>query len=50
MELEEYSREISEKFSDIQFYENSPNGSRIVACGQIDRRTDGRTDRQTKRS
>jgi hypothetical protein len=40
----EFSRQILEKFSNIKLYENSPNGSRIVPCGQIDRQTDGQTD------
>jgi len=32
----EGSRQIFEKFSNIKFYENPTNGSRVVPCGQTD--------------
>ena len=40
----EFSRQIFEKSSNIKFHENPSSGSRVVPCGQTDRRTDGRTD------
>ena len=42
MELK-FSWQIFEKYSNIKFHENTFSGSRVVACGW----TDGRTDRQT---
>jgi hypothetical protein len=39
MEIE-FSCQIFEKYSDLKFFENLFNGSRVVQCG----RTDGRTD------
>jgi len=36
-----FFRQISEKYSNIKFYENPSSGSQVVQC---DRRTDGRTD------
>jgi hypothetical protein len=32
----EFSRQIFEKYSNIEFHENLPNGSQVVACGQTD--------------
>jgi len=34
----EFSRQILKIYSDIKFYENSSSGSRVVPCGQTDRR------------
>jgi hypothetical protein len=37
----ELAQQIFEKYSNIKFHENSPSGSRVVLCGQMDgRRTD----------
>jgi hypothetical protein len=36
----EFSRQISEKFSNIKFHEDPSSGSRVVPCG----RTDGHRD------
>ena len=36
----EFSRQFSEKYSDIKFHKNPSSGSRVVARG----RTDGQTD------
>ena len=36
----EFSRQISEKFSNTIFHENPSSGSRVVPCGRTDRRTD----------
>ena len=36
----EFSRQIFKIYLNIEFHENTSNGSRIVACGQTDRRTD----------
>jgi hypothetical protein len=36
----EFSLQILEKRSNIQFNENPSIGSRVVLCGQTDRRTD----------
>jgi len=36
----QFSRQISEKYSNIKLLEN-PSGSRIVPCGRKDRRIDG---------
>ena len=38
----EFSRRIFEKFSNITFHENPPNGCRVVPCGWTDGWTDGR--------
>jgi len=35
----EFSRQNSEKYSDIKFYENPSGGSRVVACGRTDEQT-----------
>ena len=45
MELEFYGQ-ILEKYSNINFHENPPGGSRVVPGGWVDRRTDGQTDNQ----
>ena len=39
----EFSRQIFQKYSNINFHENTSSGSRVVACEG----TDGQTDRQT---
>jgi len=36
----ESSRQIFEKYSNIKFHETPPSGSRVVPCGQTDRRAD----------
>jgi len=36
----EFSRHTLEKFANIKFHENPTSESRVVACGQTDRRTD----------
>jgi hypothetical protein len=36
----EFSRQISEKFSDIKSHENPSNGSRVFPCGRTDKWTD----------
>jgi hypothetical protein len=41
----EFSRQIFKKFSYMEFHENSSSWSRVIPCGGVDRRTDGRTDR-----
>jgi hypothetical protein len=33
----EFSRQIFEKYTSIKFHENPSSGSRVVACGQIDK-------------
>ena len=40
----EFSRQIFENFSNMQFLENYFSGSRVVPCGQRDRQTEGQTD------
>jgi hypothetical protein len=35
----EFSRQIFEKHSDMNFYENPSRGSLVVQCGQIDGQT-----------
>ena len=40
----ELPRQIFEKYPNIKFCENPFNGSRVVACGRRDGRTDGQTD------
>jgi len=37
----EFSQQTFEKYSNIKFHENPSSGSRVVTCGQADRRTDG---------
>jgi hypothetical protein len=39
-----FSKRIFEKFSNIKFHGNVSSGSRVVPCGQMYGRTDGRTD------
>jgi len=34
----EFSRQFFEKYSNIKLHENLSNGSRVVPCGQTDRR------------
>jgi len=34
----EFTRQISKKHSNIKFHEHPSNGSRVVSCGQTDRR------------
>jgi len=38
MKIEQY-RQILEKYSNIEFHENPPNGNRVVPCGRTDRQT-----------
>ena len=40
----EFSGQIFEKCSNIEFYENPSTGSRVAPCGRTDGRTDGLTD------
>jgi len=40
------TRQIFEKYSNMKFHKSPSRGIRVVPC----RRTDGRTDRQTRRS
>jgi len=35
------SRQIFEKFSNMEFQNNPSSGSRVVPCGRTDRRTGG---------
>jgi len=35
----EFSRQIFEKYSNINFYENRSRGTRVVACGRADTHT-----------
>jgi hypothetical protein len=37
----EFSRQIFEKYSNINLHENQFNGSRVVPCGQTDRHDEG---------
>jgi hypothetical protein len=37
-------KHIFDKHSNIKFNENPPCGSRVVRCGEMDSRTDGRSD------
>jgi len=46
----EFHRPIFEKYPNIKFYEDLFGESRVVPYGWTERRTDGRTDRQTWRS
>ena len=39
----EFSRQISEKYSNIKFYENPSSGSQVVPCGRIDRHNESVT-------
>jgi hypothetical protein len=36
----EFSGQTIEKYTNIKFHENTSSGSRVVACGQTDRRMD----------
>jgi hypothetical protein len=40
----EFSRQIFEKYSNINFHENSSSESQVFPCGRRDRQTDTRTD------
>ena len=40
----EFSRQIFKKISNTKFHKNPSIESRVVTCGQTDRRMDGRTD------
>jgi hypothetical protein len=40
----EFSQKIFAKSSNIKFHQDQSSGSRVVACGQKDGRTDGQTD------
>ena len=39
-----FSKQIFEKYTDIQFHENPSSGSRVVPCEGTDQRTDGKTE------
>jgi hypothetical protein len=41
----EFSWQIFEKYSDINFHGNVLSGSQVIPCGQTDRQMDGRPDR-----
>jgi len=40
----EFSPHIFEKPSSVKFHKNPSSGSRVLACGQRERRRDGQTD------
>jgi hypothetical protein len=40
----EFSRQNFEKYSNSKFHKNLFSGKRVVPCGQMDRRTDRRTN------
>jgi hypothetical protein len=42
MKLESY-RQILEKYSDLKSHQNPSSGSRVVPCGQTDRRDEANT-------
>jgi hypothetical protein len=42
----EFFRQSFEEYSNMNFHENPSSGSRVVPCGQTDRQTDERTERQ----
>jgi len=42
----EFSGHIFEKYTNIKFHKKSSSGSRVVPCGQTERRTDRQTDNQ----
>jgi len=42
-----FSKQIFQKYSDIQFHKNPSSGSRVVPRGQMERRTVEQTDKQT---
>jgi len=42
----EFSRHISEGYSNIKFNNNPSSGSRVVPSGLTDRRTDGQKNRR----
>jgi hypothetical protein len=44
----EFFRQIFEKYSNIKFNENMPNGSRVFPCERIDGWTYEQTDIHTK--
>ena len=41
----EFSQQIFEKYTNIKFHENPSSESRVVPCGQTNRRTNGQTGR-----
>jgi hypothetical protein len=45
----EYPRQDFEKFLNIKFHDNRTSRSRVIPCGQTNRRIDVRTDGQTDR-
>ena len=40
-----FPRQLFEKYWNINFHEKPSSGRRVVACGRMDGRTNGRTDR-----
>jgi hypothetical protein len=40
-----FCQQIFEEYSNIKFHENPSSVSQVVASEQVDRRTDGKTDR-----
>jgi hypothetical protein len=45
----EHTRQIFEKYSNINFHRNPSRGNRVSPCGGTDTQTDGQTDGQTDR-
>jgi len=43
----EFSQQIFEKYSNINFHGNPSSGSQVVPCGQTNRRADRQKGRQT---
>jgi len=44
----EFSRQIFEKYSNIDFHENPSSGNQVVSCERKEGQTDGRTDKHDK--
>jgi len=43
----EFSRQIFEKYSNVDFHENPSSGSQVVPCKRKERERERETDRQT---
>jgi len=43
-----FSLDIFEKYSNIKFHEYPSRGSRVIPCGQADRRTDGNDETNSR--